>query len=182
MSGVSPVAMAAFGLAPALSRRSTRGALPFVHARESGVMPKSLAMLASARARSSSSALATSFQCAAQSSAVDPSADRMLTSAFRSTSARTFDESWLLAASTSPRSSAAPAVPATISSVSTAPATPLCSVPGSHAVPSPQSLASRRSAYCAVIASGRGPNSGRDDLPISHYDSRSFQSSALTIR
>jgi hypothetical protein len=62
MMGVSPVAMPAFGFAPALSRSSTSAALPFVHARESGVMPKSFARLGFACARINNSAVARSFQ------------------------------------------------------------------------------------------------------------------------
>ena len=39
ISGVSPLAWAAFGFAPAARRRSTIDALAFSHARASGVTP-----------------------------------------------------------------------------------------------------------------------------------------------
>jgi hypothetical protein len=89
MSGVSPVAIRAFGFAPASSSSATSAALPFVQARDSGVMPKSFARLASAPARISKPAVATSLQCAAHSSAVDPSAARTFTLASGVSRART---------------------------------------------------------------------------------------------
>ena len=81
MIGVSPVAIAVFGLAPAFSSRSTSAAFPLVHASDSGVMRRSLAAFTSAPARINRSAISRSFQWAAQSSAVAPSSDRTLTSA-----------------------------------------------------------------------------------------------------
>src|SRR6516225_6591091 len=76
MSGVSPVAVAVFGLAPDFRSSRTSAELALVQASDNGVMRKSLAVLASAPASSSRSAVSRFFQCADQSSAVEPSLDR----------------------------------------------------------------------------------------------------------
>ena len=116
MSGVSPVAIAVFGFAPAFSRRSTMAALAFVHASDNGVVRRSLAASTCAPARMRRSAVSRSFQCAAQSSAVDPSSARTLGSAPCFNSLRTLAGSLLRAASTRRRSPSAAETTAAIRS------------------------------------------------------------------
>src|SRR3974390_2442826 len=86
-SGVSPVAIAVFGLAPDFRSNRTSAAFPLVHASDTGVIRQSFAALAPPPAPTSRPAVSRSFQWADHSSAVEPSPERTLTSAFLATSA-----------------------------------------------------------------------------------------------